>query len=1027
MSEPDEPRGDTPTPDADAPERASAAGPDAEPPAEKDAAPASPDVDAPTRDAAPEGPGADAPAEEEEPLLPTGNRLQLVRGPAAIVLGSLIAFVIMAIDGQYRWGVPVGALGILLATFGVLDLLGSFDDADAKVATRTTARALLPHGALAAGGALGVAVLASIAVAGRLPVAASALLVPAAFLTAVVGVYRLGDALGAWSVEPDGTRLPLLRRHGFWLVVLTTLLYLPMLGSHSLSDPWETHYGEVSREILARNDWISLWWAQDGWFWSKPVFDFWIQALAMATLGVRFRPGEMLAAAAEGRTPWPEWAVRLPIFLLTLVAGYLLYKAVAAVFGRRAGLLGGIVLATMPQWFLVSHQTMTDMPFVATMSATMALFLLGAHADGEREVQVYEVAFGRLRLRFSAYHLVMGAIVACALPQVLYLLSRNLDVRLAPFGVHVHMDSFMSGSAQNCGLPGNEGCRQQLPVARGLTPALQALIWMQTLGVLAYLNWGERRVQRLYFLAAWLFAALSTMAKGPAGLGLPVLSALVYIVVTRRYKDLLRVEITSGLLIVLAVALPWFVAMYSRHGQPFTDRLIFHDMFKRAFTHVHDTNEGDDTSFRFYVWQLGYAMFPWTGLAPAGLVWWLRRREDADRRGDASVFLAMWFLFAFALFSLMLTKFHHYIMPAVPPAAMLIGVLLDDMLRSTDVLHVGSVPGGYREPSGGVHWWTPLRAPPLRSTAMYFAGLGGGVAVALAGLARMVPRWNEVLALPPSSAPPTRLRLLLALALQGGAVGWLLVLGGLAIAIAGAMAPSSHAASDPPPRPETISDADVQRSRYERVLLGAIGLAGALLVFVVGRDIAGTREGQPSQIRLLHLFTYNYKRPWPASLDFQGALWAFAAGATVLTLLLIAARWRRHVVAALLALSIAFAAWGLDVYFVKTSPHWGQRELVIAYHREAASIPGPLVAYQMNWKGENFYTGNKVPAFVSSGKKFTDWILEQKKKGVKTFYFLTEHGRTGTLSNELGGPRTFDKLTPPELNNKFLLVRATFE
>ena len=245
----------------------------------------------------------------------------------------------------------------------------------------------------------------------------------------------------------------------------------------------------------------------------------------------------------------------------------------------------------------------------------------------------------------------------------------------------------MSGSAQNCGLPGNEACRQQLPLLRGLSPALQALIWVQTLAVILFINWGERRAQRLCFLAAWFFAALSTMAKGPAGLGLPALCAIAYVVATKRYRDLLAMEITSGALILLAVAMPWFVAMYARHGQPFTDRLLFHDMFKRAFTHVHDTNEGDDTSFRFYVWQLGYAMFPWVGLAPAGLVWWLRRREDGDARGDVSVFLAIWFILGFGLFSLMLTKFHHYILPIIPAAAMLIGVFLDDVLR-------GPVPEG---------------------------------------------------------------------------------------------------------------------------------------------------------------------------------------------------------------------------------------------------------------------------------------------------------------------------------------------
>src|SRR6185312_8948332 len=169
------------------------------------------------------------------------------------------------------------------------------------------------------------------------PVVTAGILVPACFLTVVVGIYQIAETFGVWAGDDER---PLLRRHGFWLIVLTTVLYLPLLGSHSLSDPWETHYGEVSREILARNDWISTWWAQDGWFWSKPVLDFWIQALAMATFGVHYRSDQMLSAVHEGRIPWPEWAVRMPVFLLTVIAVYLLYKAGARVFGRRAGLLG---------------------------------------------------------------------------------------------------------------------------------------------------------------------------------------------------------------------------------------------------------------------------------------------------------------------------------------------------------------------------------------------------------------------------------------------------------------------------------------------------------------------------------------------------------------------------------------------------------------------------------------------------------------------------------------------------------------
>ena len=136
---------------------------------------------------------------------------------------------------------------------------------------------------------------------------------------------------------------------------------------------------------------------------------------------------------------------------------------------------------------------------------------------------------------------------------------------------------------------------------------------------------------------------------------------------------------------------------------------------------------------------------------------------------------------------------------------------------------------------------------------------------------------------------------------------------------------------------------------------------------------------------------------------------------------------RKYAAAALSVVAVLFAVWTLDVYFVKASPHWGQRELIAEYVKQNVEIPGPLIAYQMNWKGENFYTGNHIPAFVTSGKKFTDYMLELKKQGKKTFYFVTEPHRTGVLSNELGQPRMFDKLTKPDLNNKFVLVRARFD
>ena len=703
--------------------------------------------------------------------------------------------------------------------------------------------------------------------------------------------------------------------------------------------------------------------------------------------------------------------MRFPIFVIAVAAVYLLYKAIAAVYGRRAGFLGGIVLMTMPQWFLFTHQTMTDMPFVAPMAAAMALLLLGAHADPDEEVKVYQVDVGGLTLRLSAYHLVVGAVIACALPQIFYLLSRNvaLDIR----GFHAHADTFSSGSPGNCDLPGNEPCRAVSPVLRGLQPALQGAIWAQALALVLYLNWGERRRQRLLFLAAWLFAALSTMAKGPAGLLLPVVSVLAYIAVSRRWQDLLRLEIASGVLVLVAVALPWFVAMYARHGQPFTDRLIFHDMFKRAFTHVHDTNDGDDVSFRYYVWQLGYATFPWIGLLPPALALWLRRREEGDARSDAAVFLAMWFVLAFALFSLMLTKFHHYILPAVPPAAMLTGVLLDQMLGAG-----GSTPRKM-----------PPRAHGRVDAAVYVAALSAAVLVGLYGAYRVISLLR--------SAPAAST---MSVAMAAGIV--LMSIAGFVATVAyfGEVAPGigdvDVASADPLEQGSQVADRPSAGlggyvERVGRTAIGAAAVAGAFLVLAVGRDFSVSYDGWFSQIRLVHLITYNYRRPWPTSLDFTNTLWAFTGISTLLMMGLAVSRVRPHVVRAFVLSCVAFGVWGIDVYFQKTAPHWGQRETTIAYLDAAGELPGPLIAYQMNWKGENFYTGSRLPQFgvptpPPNSPAFPDWVKEQKAHGTKVMYFVTEQHGVAGLRKELTGIKVdaVDTVTTHEDSNQFALVRA---
>jgi hypothetical protein len=207
--------------------------------------------------------------------------------------------------------------------------------------------------------------------------------------------------------------------------------------------------------------------------------------------------------------------------------------------------------------------------------------------------------------------------------------------------------------------------------------------------------------------------------------------------------------------------------------------------------------------------------------------------------------------------------------------------------------------------------------------------------------------------------------------------------------------------------------------------LGVLALSAAALTLLVARDLSTSLPGDvPASARLLHLVTYNYKRVWPAELDFERPLWLFGLAAALPLLAWLVPRLRRATTLLVAAVGVVFCAFSLWIYLPALAPHYGQRELVLAYYGARHGPEEPLVAYQMNWKGENFYTGNRLPAFVSTGVKFKKWLRAQRKAGKQVLYFLTEHGRIGTLKSELGQSWRAETLTTRQLNNKFALVRV---
>ena len=160
------------------------------------------------------------------------------------------------------------------------------------------------------------------------------------------------------------TETPLGRVRAWELVLVVALLlamYLPRLGSFTLWDPWESRYSETARTMLEDEDWIRMRWGPEGPDHTKPVLTFWLISASMKSFGVGVGGGYSGEFVSTNHVA-TELVVRLP-FCLTGGAGRaILWFALAKLYSRRAAWIATLVLATVPYYFFISHQAITDMP-----------------------------------------------------------------------------------------------------------------------------------------------------------------------------------------------------------------------------------------------------------------------------------------------------------------------------------------------------------------------------------------------------------------------------------------------------------------------------------------------------------------------------------------------------------------------------------------------------------------------------------------------------------------------------------------
>ncbi len=447
------------------------------------------------------------------------------------------------------------------------------------------------------------------------------------------------------------------------LVLLgTAALLLPNAGAFGLWDCWETHYGEVARYMHETGDLLSPWWgykeqigtepATGEWFFSKPILIMYGEILFMKLIGLG------------------EWAIRLPWAILGTLGVFFTYIFVARIFGRWPGLLAAGVLLTSPLWFFLSRQAITDMPFVGTMTIGLLCFLNAYF--GPRHTPSDRGFFAWLCVTLALFGLV-------AVPQFVVV---ALD--LEPDGAYDNLAPLLRAWV----------IFQKTGVAHAAlygvaTVVLLALIGVpmrreHRLGTLLTPEGKDRWMRRFSLWAAYVFLGLATLGKGLLGFMLPGAILFLYLLLTSEWRALRRIEILRGTLMMCLVMLPWYLGMFAKHGHAFYARFFVHDHFNRLGAGVHQIDTG---TFEHFIKWLSVGTWPWIAFAPL-VVWGVMhlRLREGDPRERMKVFLYVWSFFAYVLFTLSATKFHHYIFPALPPFAVLVALRLHDFLRERSVV-----------------------------------------------------------------------------------------------------------------------------------------------------------------------------------------------------------------------------------------------------------------------------------------------------------------------------------------------------
>ena len=171
------------------------------------------------------------------------------------------------------------------------------------------------------------------------------------------------------------------------------------------------------------------------------------------------------------------------------------------------------------------------------------------------------------------------------------------------------------------------------------------------------------------YVAFYIFVILALSIKGPLGIIFPFVTVTFFLIHKRKLKEIKRLLLDRGLILAFVLVSVWLSLVIVKGEFAYLKDILSKQIIGRTFN-----SWSHKEPFYFYLVLFPLAFLPWSVFLPRTLFCHSLKKEPMS-------LLLIWFLSGFIVISIISGKLFIYLLPLIPPAALIVGKFFGDILQ----------------------------------------------------------------------------------------------------------------------------------------------------------------------------------------------------------------------------------------------------------------------------------------------------------------------------------------------------------